>query len=415
MKLNGIGIKLGPPEIAKLQLAASASILAPTLAPTTLMKQSRRKSLPRQSFPSGSESVPAVENLENRPATNPTSLDRSSLGSKLGTLAIIVSLVGGLLLIALSAGWFRSDQVVAEQPSKNPIPARYDADRAMSYLKALCDLGPRPSGSQAMARQQALLESFFQKRGATVTRQSFETRNPIDGSPLTMTNLIASWHPDRPKRYLFCAHYDTRPFPDRDPVNKRGVFVGANDGASGTAGLMELANQLSDLPADIGVDLVLFDGEEFVWQERRDRYFLGSTYFAEQYVTQPPAVPYQSGILLDMIGDRELKIYYEGNSLRYAKDVARDFWKTADRLGVDAFVMRERHEIRDDHIPLNEIARIPTIDVIDFDYPRPGIGVQSYWHTQQDIPAHCSGVSIAAVIWVAHTWLIQQSSDPIPK
>ncbi|MCO8124087.1 M28 family peptidase [Stieleria sp. TO1_6] len=323
-------------------------------------------------------------------------------------LGLIIGLV--VILIAVLSGVGGRGAVVAESPAVGPIPDRYDAGRAMGYLNQLCDLGPRPSGSPAMVRQQQLLEDFFAKRGATVTRQGFETRNPNDGSALEMTNLIASWHPDRPKRFLFCAHYDTRPYPDRDPHNKRGVFIGANDGASGTAGLMELANQLDDLPSDIGVDLVMFDGEEFVWQERRDRYFIGSTYFANQYKTEPPKIGYQSGVLFDMIGDKELKLYYEVNSLRYAKDVARSFWKTADRLGVQAFVMRQRHELRDDHLPLNQIAGIPTIDVIDFDYPRPGIGAPSYWHTQQDVPANCSGESIAAVVWVAHQWMISQSS-----
>lgn len=316
----------------------------------------------------------------------------------------------GLGLIAVSSGAFQRGAVAVENPTTKPIPDRYDSDRAMGYLIQLCDLGPRPSGSAAMIRQQRLLETFFAERGATVTRQSFETRNPNDGSALTMTNLIASWYPNRPKRFLFCAHYDTRPYPDRDPQNKRGVFVGANDGASGTAGLMELANQLEDLPSDIGVDMVLFDGEEFVWQERRDRYFIGSTFFAESYKNEKPAVPYQAGVLFDMIGDKELKLYYEANSLRYAKTVARSFWKQAQQLGVQAFVMRSRHELRDDHLPLNQIAEIPTIDVIDFDYPRPGIGAPSYWHTQQDVPSNCSGQSIAAVVWVAHQWMISQSS-----
>jgi hypothetical protein len=325
-------------------------------------------------------------------------------------LAILSAIAFGLYLIVLGgdAGFQRG--VGVNEPTTGPIPQRYDPDRSMGYLKQLCDLGPRPSGSPAMFRQQDLLESFFEQRGATVTQQSFETRHPNDGSPVTMTNLIASWHPERPRRFLFCAHYDTRPYPDRDPVNKRGVFVGANDGASGTAGLMELANQLQDLPPDIGVDLVLFDGEEFVWNDRRDRYFIGSTYFAQAYKDDPPENPYIAGVLFDMIGDRELKLYYEANSLRYAKSVAHSFWDKAEQLGVQAFVKRQRHDIRDDHLPLNQIANIPTIDVIDFDYPRPGIGAPSYWHTQQDVPENCSGESIAAVVWVAHQWLVSQST-----
>jgi hypothetical protein len=326
-------------------------------------------------------------------------------------LIVAALLVAGVGILLVSTGIFERSGGVAQSPTARPIPARYSPQRAMNYMRQLCELGPRPSGSAAMARQQQLLESFFRGRGAEVRRQSFETRNPNDGSPVTMTNLIASWHPERPIRVLFCAHYDTRPFPDRDPVNPRGVFVGANDGASGTAGLMELANQFEDLPADIGVDLVLFDGEEFVWQESRDRYFLGSTYFANEYKNNPPEVPYRCGILLDMIGDKELRIYYEGNSLRYAKSVARSFWTVAERLGVRAFVPRRRHTIRDDHLPLNQIARIPTIDVIDFDYPRPGIGVPQYWHTEQDVVENCSGESVAAVVWVAHQWLLAQTGE----
>ncbi|MGV3483494.1 MAG: M28 family peptidase, partial [Planctomycetaceae bacterium] len=201
---------------------------------------------------------------------------------------------------------------------------------------------------------------------------------------------------------------DTRPFPDRDPDNPQGRFVGANDGGSGVAAMMELSHHLGKLPADVGVDVVLFDGEELVYRERRDSYFLGSSHFANVYAAERPAAPYRAGILLDMIGDRELRIYYERNSWNYARDLCKSVFETADSLGVDAFVARVRHEVRDDHLPLNEIAKIPTIDLIDFDYPRPGIGVQQYWHTTKDTPENCSGHSIATVVYVVHQWLIKQ-------
>lgn len=295
------------------------------------------------------------------------------------------------------------------------VPERYDADRAMGYLKTLCEFGPRPSGSEAMKQQQDYLESFFQDLGAEVTRQSFEARHPLDGNAVKLTNLIASWHPQRPIRFLFCAHYDTRPYPDSDSVNPRGTFIGANDGASGTAGLMELAHQLHDLPDNVGVDLVLFDGEELVFKNRLNHsegdYFLGSTHFAQQYVLQPPAVPYRAGVLFDMIGDKELLLFTEKNSLRFARPVVKSFWKEAKTLGVTLFIDRARPDVRDDHLPLNRIAKIPSIDVIDFDYPRPGIGAPSYWHTEQDIPANCSGTSIATVVWVARSWLDTQSQQ----
>lgn len=320
-----------------------------------------------------------------------------------GVFGVLIALV-----IVVGFGFMDRGPVEPKSPTTGAIPAKYDSDRAMRYLVQLCELGPRPSGSPGMERQQQLLQRTFSSQGATVTMQTFEIRHPENGSTVPMANLIATWHPDRPKRFLLCAHYDTRPFPDQDRRNPRGVFVGANDGASGTAALLELGHQMSELPADVGVDMVLFDGEEFVFQQGRDDYFLGSNFFAEKYKTQPPAIPYKAGILLDMVGDRELKIYYETNSMKYARDVAKSVWRTANRLGVRAFVPRSRHTIQDDHLPLNEIAGIPTIDLIDFDYPRPGIGAPRYWHTQQDVPANCSGQSLAAVVWVVHEWLKQQ-------
>jgi glutaminyl-peptide cyclotransferase len=322
----------------------------------------------------------------------------------------VAALAAGVIgtIVVVSIGLFDRGPSGPQSPSAGAIPAAYNPNRAFGYLVQLCELGPRPSASTAMQRQQAMLRQRFTELGANVSMQTFEIRHPEDGSPVPMANLIASWHPDRPKRFLLCAHYDTRPYPDSDRHNKRGVFVGANDGASGTAALLELAHQLSDLPDDVGVDIVLFDGEEFVWQQGRDDYFIGSTFFAKQYRADPPPNPYRAGILLDMIGDRELKIYYERNSWKYARDVARSIWRTADKLGVHAFVPRSRHTIDDDHIPLNQIAGIPTVDLIDFDYPRPGIGAPKYWHTEQDVPANCSGESLAAVVWVVHQWLKQQ-------
>ncbi|MDG2220620.1 MAG: M28 family peptidase [Rubripirellula sp.] len=321
-------------------------------------------------------------------------------------LAIGLMIAG--LVIAVVAGVFDRGPVQPQSPATRAIPAKYEQQRAYQYLNQLCNLGPRPSGSKEMQQQQQILSELFSANGADVQMQTFEIRHPEDGSPVSMANLIAQWHPERPKRFLLCAHYDTRPYPDQDRVNKRGTFIGANDGASGVAALAELSHHLSDLPADVGIDIVLFDGEEFVWQQGRDDYFLGSTFFAEKYKASPPVNPYVAGVLLDMVGDRELKIYFESNSLDFAPTVAREVWKTADRLGVRAFVPRRRHRIEDDHIPLNEIASIPTIDIIDFDYPRPGIGAPSYWHTEQDAPKNCSGESLAAVVWVVHQWLLQQ-------
>ena len=324
------------------------------------------------------------------------------------TRLLMIALVGvaAWLIFVAAGGVDRGPSRAA--PVAGSIPPEYDAERAFGYLETLCELGPRPTGSEAMRRQQAMLAEFFRGQGATVEFQRRDVRHPETGETVELANLVARWYPERPKRFLFCAHYDTRPFPDRDPQNPTGRFIGANDGASGTAALMELSHQLSELPEPLGIDVVLFDAEEFVFDEARDDYFLGSTLFSRLYRAEPPPVPYTAGVLLDMVGDRELKIYYERNSLRYAPEVAHSIWDVAERLGVRAFVPRSRHEIRDDHLPLNRIAGIPTVNLIDFDYPRPGIGAPSYWHTEQDIPANCSGESLAAVVWVVHAWLLAQ-------
>ena len=122
-----------------------------------------------------------------------------------------------------------------------------------------------------MSRQQEMLTNFFRKNGAVIELQSFQARHPQTGKAVELNNLIARWFPQRNNRVLLCAHYDTRPFPDRDPTNPGGVFIGANDGGSGVAVLMELSNHLLQLPGSAGVDsagvdIVLFDGEELVFR-----------------------------------------------------------------------------------------------------------------------------------------------------
>lgn len=282
----------------------------------------------------------------------------------------------------------------------------FGGQRAYRHLQELCALGPRFSGSEGMLAQQRLLSDHFSDLGARVSMQSWKTRHPEDGSPVTMSNLIAEWHPERRERILICAHYDTRPFPDRDRRHPKGTFVGANDGASGVALLQELGRHMSQLPGEVGVDFVLFDGEEFIFDDKRDGelYFLGAQHFSSVYANQPPAHRYRCGVLLDMVGDAELNLYQERNSLRYARSLTTDIWRVAAELQIAEFKPRPRHEIRDDHLSLNEIARIPTCDIIDFDYPRPGLG-PSYWHTEADTPDKCSAASLSKVGATLLEWL----------
>ncbi|MGC3969738.1 MAG: M28 family peptidase [Pirellulales bacterium] len=180
------------------------------------------------------------------------------------------------------------DEPVVGAPRYAEIP--FDGAAAFGYLEAICKLGPRVSGTEGMRKQQDLVEKHFQELGAKVERQTFQMRHPQDGSAVGLTNLVVQWNPAARERYLLCAHYDTRPFPDRDPVDRQGTFVGANDGASGVAVLMELGKHIKDWKNRKGVDFVLFDAEELVYDESRDRYFVGSEHFARTYVATTSAV-----------------------------------------------------------------------------------------------------------------------------
>lgn len=294
-----------------------------------------------------------------------------------------------LRLCIIGIVWLAASAVRAEE---------FDADRAFGYLKQICDIGPRISGTEGMEKQQVLLREHFEKLGAKVQTQEFDVPHPLNGRPVRMRNLIVSWHPESTQRVLLACHYDTRPFPDQEPLpqNRQLPFIGANDGASGCALFMELAHQMQGRKTPLGIDFVFFDGEELVYSAR-DKYFWGSEHFAQRYRDAPPPHKYVAGVLVDMVGDRNLEIYIERMSARYAPQVTDSLFKVARELKIPEFVARKRHEVRDDHIPLNQIARIPTCDLIDFDYP--------HWHTRNDIPAACSGESLQKVGRVLLAWM----------
>jgi hypothetical protein len=289
--------------------------------------------------------------------------------------------------------------------SRQPIDAAdpvFDGKRAFSYLEAICDLGPRISGSPGMTAQQELLEKHFTQLGAQVRFQEFDVPHPTTGQPVRMRNLLVVWDPQASERVLLCCHYDTRPRPDQEliPAHRDKPFIGANDGASGVAVLMELGQQFAAHPPQRGVDFVFFDGEELVYN-KNDKYFLGSEKFATEYRDHPPqGFRYSAGVLLDLVAGKNITFFYEKNSLRYAPDLTRSIWETAGRLGVREFVPRSKHLVLDDHLALNQIAKIPSCDIIDFDYP--------HWHKRNDLPAACSEDSLAKVGRVLLAWLAGQ-------
>jgi hypothetical protein len=310
---------------------------------------------------------------------------------------------------------------LAEELASDTVTARYVADRtqrepvrpqnplngarAYGYLQQICAIGPRISGTVGMQQQQQLLQAHFDQLGGKVTLQKFLVDNPLGGAKVPMANMIVEWHPETKDRILLCAHYDTRPLPDQDldPVQQRsGIFLGANDGASGVAVLMELAHLMRGFEGAVGVDFLLVDGEELVYVEGRDKYFWGSNWFAQQYVRNPPPHKYRWGVLLDMVGDSDLQLFQEQQSAswRDTRPLVKEIWATAARLGVKEFIPRAKFRVQDDHVPLRNVGKIPTCDIIDFDYP--------FWHTTRDTPAQCAPSSLAKVGWVVYEWMRQQ-------
>lgn len=306
-------------------------------------------------------------------------------------------------LLTMCFAWCFTNILICGSAVAQQLPT-FDGQRAFRYLETVCAIGPRISGTHGMLQQQELLEKHFTALGGQVRYQDFDAPHPQTGQPVRMRNLIVHWHPQATQRILFCCHYDTRPFPDREtsPALRAKPFIGANDGGSGVAVLMELAHHLGPATAlaanpSFGVDFVIFDGEELVYAPG-DPYFFGSEHFAKEYRDRPPqGYHYLNGVLLDLVGGTGATFYYEVNSLRYAPDVTRQLWSVAARLGTREFVARRKHEVLDDHLALNKIARIPTCDVIDFDYP--------HWHKRNDLPAACSAQTLGIVGRVMLGWV----------
>ena len=301
--------------------------------------------------------------------------------------------------------------------------SQFDGEASYEFLKTICDIGPRISSSKGMVKQQEILKKYFEDHKATVEMQRFKSTHPLARHTTTeLQNMIVSWHPDRPKRLMLCCHYDTRPFPDQDKKNPRGVFIGANDGGSGVALLMEMGKHMEKMPGQYGIDFVFFDAEEFVYDMRVDPMFVGSTHFSREYAAgqfqrrtffKGAEAKIEYGILVDMVGDKHLEIGMEGNSLRQIGPnqlpgrLTQSIWGVAKDLKVKEFKNKQLHLIRDDHLPLNDIARIPTCDIIDFDYPKPDKNVigGKYWHTTRDTVENCSADSLGKVGKVLLEWI----------
>ena len=263
----------------------------------------------------------------------------------------------------------------------------FDGASAFHYLETQVGFGPRIPGTEAHRRMVAWMDSLLRLRADTVVVQSW-THVTASGDSLPLTNLVARFRPAATKRLLFLAHYDTRPHADGPAsTDSTKPVPGANDGASGVALLIGVADVLKRTPPTIGVDLLFVDGEDYGdFTKTPDDVLMGSRYYAQHQV--PGAQPLYA-VLFDLIADKDLQIFEEGNSLVGAPEVVELVWNAAKDLGyAGTFVASPKHTLIDDHLELQKVG-IRAIDVVDFDYPS--------WHTTGDTIDKVSGASLQIV------------------
>jgi glutaminyl-peptide cyclotransferase len=275
----------------------------------------------------------------------------------------------------------------AETDEKN-IPV-FDGLRAFEYLEKQVSFGPRVPGSENASDCREYFIRFFDSLGIPIDTFQFVHNCKESGKPITMINILASFNPDDKNisdRYLLAAHYDSRPRAeyDSDSSKRENWIDGANDGASGVAVLMELANLMASQKPRVGVDLILLDGEDYGRPGDLDEYFLGAKDFVKRNIREK----YDFALVIDMIGDADLKIYKEEHSNKYSPEITDLVWQTAAKLGETAFVDSIKQAIQDDHLSFMTI-NLQSAVIIDFDY--------KYWHTTQDNVDKCSAVSLQTV------------------
>ncbi len=254
-------------------------------------------------------------------------------------------------------------------PAKERIvPPDFNSDSAFAYVKAQADMGPRVPGSKAHDKAVAYYEKFFKQQSAEVKVRG-GNMNTFDGKIWRIDNVIATFNPQAKTRILLAAHYDSRPFADKDlkPENRTKPCPGVNDGASGVGVLMEIARHLKEKSPEVGIDIILFDLEDYGDNGDQYSWCLG----AVDWSNNPHVANYKAkfGILLDMVGAKDAVFPKEGLSRKNAPDVVRTIWSTADHLGYgNYFIDSNCEDMTDDHSPINTIARIPCVDIIHYNF-----------------------------------------------
>jgi len=285
-------------------------------------------------------------------------------------------------------------RAVFEIQKTDNIPS-FSGENAYAMTKAQVDFGPRNPGSAGHSLSLSFLQNELNRYADEVKLQSFSYAGYNED--LNLTNIIARFNPDNKNRVMICAHWDTRPRSEhtKDSTKRNLPILGANDGASGCGVILELARILDEKKLDIGVDLVLLDGEDYGKENDLDNYCLGSKYYS---VNIPDGVYPRFAILLDMVGDKDAVFMKEASSMEYAPDIVNLVWDIASQQNASSFIPRKGGSIYDDHIPLNQ-AGIKSVDIIDADLVGADTPVErrNYWHSDRDTMENISAGTLQQV------------------
>lgn len=337
-------------------------------------------------------------------------------GGILGAAAVCLLALAAFILQPVFGALKKKKTV--EIPVAERIEQQFDADSAYQYCAAQCEFGPRTMNSVAHDKCGEWIKAKFAEFGCVVESQKADLKG-FDGTILKSENIIARFNPDAKERYMICAHWDSRPWADNDPdeANHTKPVLAANDGASGVAVMLELARCLQGISLSpsgeksegqrgVGIDFICFDAEDWGTEGQEDSWALGAQYWSSTYAQQgfslSPSGEMPTGqrgaILLDMVGGEGAKFYQEYYSQRYASGIVAQVWQAASVAGYGSFFpQQDGGAITDDHVPVNQVAGIPCIDIIPYypDCEQSSFGPT--WHTVDDTMDHISRSTLKAV------------------
>ena len=288
--------------------------------------------------------------------------------------------------ILFSIGCKNDSKSPVKPPPKPRVKVpKFERDSAYNFVGKQVAFGPRVPNSTAHDACRKWIVEKLESYGVKVTQQSFKAK-AYTGTPLNGTNIIASFNPNIKKRVFVAAHWDSRHISDydSDQDKQKEPVPGADDGGSGVGVLIEIARTISQNPIDLGVDLIFFDAEDYGESQSEDitSWCLGSQHWSKNFHVKGYKPKY--GILLDMVGAKNARFTKEETSMAYAPNVMNKLWKLAQNMGYgNYFVDNKTRMVIDDHLFINRIAGIPTIDIIN----RPAdseTGFGHYWHTHKD-------------------------------